>query len=335
MLMEYNDITSDELSLLLSKYKAGNITTEEFDLLKEAVNNRGDAELRPLILTAWQDKDNAHVLSEGEKQLMYDHVINRITSKKFLHRFTRVLRYAAFIAFILAAGYLVNYFTQSYQFSALSERQIVVKTGKSERTTVTLPDGTTVKLNAESSLAYKQSFGLKDREVNLNGEGFFSVSKDLQKMFSVRTQYLTIQVFGTKFNVFTYDRADSVEMALVQGHVKVVLNNDPSETLDVTPNQKVVFNKQTGKMTLISTNNNFETAWITNELVFRSVPLKNVISLVSRKYGVKFKVVGDLPLNDLYTGVFDENDINEVLDILKINFKFKYRIKDDMVLIYY
>jgi len=65
---------------------------------------------------------------------------------------------------------------------------------------INLTDGTSVRLNSESSLKYKRNFNSESRIVNLSGEGYFKVVKG-NYPFTVNTQYGTVTVLGTKFNI--------------------------------------------------------------------------------------------------------------------------------------
>ena len=76
----------------------------------------------------------------------------------------------------------------------------MVHADRGERSGVTLPDGTQVKLNAESSLSYTHDFGRELRQVNLEGEAYFEVTKDEARCFNVIMEGATIEVMGTSFN---------------------------------------------------------------------------------------------------------------------------------------
>ena len=225
-------------------------------------------------------------------------------------------------------------YVDNRNITLLADRRMEVKVGKRERVSITLPDGTAVKLNSESILSYKQDFGKKDRRVYLCGEGYFEVQKDKKKKFVVNTEFMDVEVTGTSFNVYAYSNKDMVEMALVQGSVTVSSVHPPFEKINVIPNEKVIYDKKTGKMKKITSPNILETAWISKELVFRSEPLEEVLKRVGRKYGVSFDVIDSSFIKDTYTGVFDKEEIEDVMHILKIHYGFDYRINDDGIQIF-
>lgn len=326
-----NKHTPQQIKDLFRKYAFGKLSTEEFKELKEAVNRKSDPELIPFLQEEWDEFNDGPPLSAAEKELLFAKIRQQTMPNVTLNWRRKGLQIAASVAIVLLTSLSVYLYTSNRQMIELGERNVVVKVGKGERVSVTLPDGTSVRLNSESVLSYQQDFGLKDRNVFLTGEGFFDVVKSEGQKFIVNTRFLDIQVLGTSFNVYTYESVDSVEMSLVRGKVQVTTVRPPYQTFNVSPNEKVVYNKATGEMRVEASSNLIETAWISNELVFRSTTLKEVFNRVGRKYGVIFNVEDETLLSDLYTGVFDEADIADVMRILEANFGFDYRIQEDAV----
>ncbi|MEM9687654.1 MAG: FecR domain-containing protein, partial [Bacteroidota bacterium] len=88
------------------------------------------------------------------------------------------------------------------QFS--NKQTIAIATQTGDRKKVTLPDGSTVILNAESSLTYPKNFTDSIRQVTLTGEAFFDIKRNTTQPFIVKTEYLSVKVLGTAFNVKSY-----------------------------------------------------------------------------------------------------------------------------------
>lgn len=326
-----NKYTPQQIRDLFQKYAFGKLSAEEFRELREAISRKSDQELMPLFQDEWDEFKGDSPLSTTEKELLFAKIKGQTKPNITLNWRRKGLQIAASVAIILLTSLSIYLYTSNRQMIELGERNVVVKVGKGERVSVTLPDGTSVRLNSESELSYQQDFGRKDRNVFLTGEGFFDVVKSEGQRFIVNTRFLDIQVLGTSFNVYTYESADSVEMSLVRGKVQVSTVSPPYQTFDVSPNEKVVYNKTTGQMRVEASSNLIETAWISHELVFRSTALKEVFNRVGRKYGVVFRVEDETLLTDLYTGVFDETNIVDVMQILEANFGFDYRIQEDTV----
>ena len=319
---------------LLNKFRSGEISPMEFQELKSGINGITDSELKEIMSSEWDIYNNYEPLPEEKIEELYRNL--HITGEDKKQRFTLKqywMQIAASLLFIIAGGLTVLTYMQRQEINTLAEQDVVIRSGDYGKSLVTLPDGTTVYLNAKSSLTYSQDFGRTDRKVELSGEGFFEVKKDTEKKFTVGTGYMDITVLGTKFNVFAYENKDMVEMSLVEGSVNISTERPPYESINVKPNEKVTYNKLTGELKHERTTNKIETAWMTKELIFRSEPLKNVFNCLSRKFAVTFNVNDERLLNDIYTGTFDDENIESIMRVLKIHYKFEYENEDNMITI--
>lgn len=315
-----------------TKYQTEQISQEEFRELRQEINNYSDEELFPVLLDSWNSWENNENMSPEAAQdllLRIRQEIKETSSPKVRRIDWRQI--AATIALLIMGGLSAYLYVDNREITKLADRTMEVKVGKGERVSITLPDGTAVKLNSESILSYKQDFGKKDRRVSLSGEGYFDVQKDAQKKFVVNTEFMDVEVTGTSFNVYAYSNKDVTEMALVQGNVIVSSVRPPFRKISVVPNEKVIYDKKTGEMTKIASSNILETAWVSKELVFRSESLETVLKKLGRKYGVTFDVIDSSFIQDTYTGVFDKEEIEEVMNILKIHYGFDYKIKGDKI----
>ena len=111
-----------------------------------------------------------------------------------------------------------------------------------ETRTVCLPDGSTVTLNHYSSLSYPEKFKSDKREVELNGEAYFEVSKKKEHPFIVQTETIDVQVLGTHFNVDAYPDNPDVKTTLLSGSV-AVSNKSKSVRMILKPNEIAIYNK--------------------------------------------------------------------------------------------
>lgn len=323
---------NDKVSGLLHKFRSGDITPAEFQDLRTRMDAISDVELKHLLETEWEEFEAHSPLSEEKMKTLYEGL--HIRSEEVKPRFT-LKRYwmqiAASLLLLIAGSLTVLTFMQQNEINALAEQNVVIRSGDYGKSLVTLPDGTIVHLNAKSSLTYSQDFGRNDRKVALSGEGFFEVKKDTEKKFTVGTGYMDIAVLGTKFNVYAYETKDIVEMSLVEGSVDVTTSRPPYQSIRVKPNEKVVYNKRTGNLLHERTSNKMETAWINKELVFRSERLEDVFRCLSRKFAVTFSVDDEALLNDVYTGTFDDENVESIMRVLKYHYNFKYTNEDGVI----
>ena len=316
---------------LLKKFQSGNLSLSDFKELVSTVNDSSDQELEDFFFEEWNKFDTYPSLSQEKIDSLYCHLHKKMKISPF-YKITRHWgQIAASILLLFASGLTILYYIQHQELQTLAEQDVIVRSGDSGTSQVSLPDGTLVRLNANSSLTYQQNFGQDNRKVKLSGEGYFEVKKNTEKKFIVNTGYIDVTVLGTKFNLYAYEDKDIIEMALVEGHVNVSTSQPPYQTICVKPNEKVTYNKYDNKLNIEKTTTKIETAWLNKELVFREEKLENVFQCLSRKFRVKFSIDSSVSVDDVYTGAFDDEKIEDILEVLKIHYGFNYTVKDGKI----
>ncbi|MFH6956915.1 FecR family protein [Flavobacterium aquidurense] len=212
--------------------------------------------------------------------------------------------------------------------------QIKIPNGKTFN--LTLSDGTHVYLNAGSTLRFPVNFikGMK-REVYLEGEAFFEVSKDKLHPFIVNANAINVKVLGTKFNVSSYAEDKEVSTVLVEGSVS--LNNDakPNEKTMLIPGYKGAWSKTSDKILLEKVDTSLYTNWMKGELVFKNVAFEAIIKKLERTYNVKI-INHDEELNHTEINAsFNKNieNINSVMNAISSVRGFNYQITEDKSII--
>lgn len=325
---------TEHIDELLKKFHDGTITPEEYVRLTEAMDGISDTELHGILQEQWEEFEKYPELPEEKIVALYEEGIRPRLKTPMLVRLKRYwMQVAASLLILIMGGLTVKFYMENQEIHQLAERPISIYAGETGSSSVTLPDGTRVRLNARSVLSYKQDFGRSDRRVSLSGEGYFEVKRDESKRFVVSTEVMDVAVLGTTFNVYAYENKDFVEMSLIEGHVQVTAFNHPEQVVDVRPNEKVTYDRNTGKLSLERTSNRLETAWLNNELVFRHDKLKDVFSCLERKFGVIFHVDSEPLLQDVYTGTFGNEKLENILQVLQIHYGFKYTMEDGNILI--
>ena len=158
-----------------------------------------------------------------------------------------------------------------------------LKTPRGKDFQVTLPDGTIVWLNVESTLRYPSRFAGKERIVELAGEAYFKVSKDAEHPFVVRTKHLTTRVLGTSFNFRSYDNEAS-HVTLVEGEVAVnTSGSSTSHTLK--PGQDASIGPE-GNIQIQQVNTQAYTAWTEGYFYFEDVALSQIMKELGRWYNL-------------------------------------------------
>lgn len=201
------------------------------------------------------------------------------------------------------------------------------------QTKIILPDSTVVWLNSGSSLKYYQSFGKKNREVALSGEGYFEVKKDKEKPFLVMANLMEIKVTGTVFNVKSYKDDDKVEVDLIKGVVAVsVPDNYNSGLIILKPNERAIYNKFTKKIELSQTDASRSALWTTGKLCFVDATIEQISKELERKYDVKIKINNDQIKKELFSGSLNLNlSLKELLSYIDVDKIFRINQVGDTI----
>lgn len=324
-----------EIDILLKKYLRGTISPDEAERLRRLSNLSNDSELDTLFGQQWEGYEMPESQNIQEVQAISKKVYQKLQSGRRTFFIRQWMRIAVSLLLLVSLGLSAYLLIDNRKMRQLGGREIIVRVDKGQQAGVTLPDGSTVRLNSASVLSYRQDFGNQTREVELSGEGYFKVVKDASRKFVVNTQFVDVEVLGTSFNfyAYAYESKDEVELTLVEGKVSLRTNTLPAQSVVLEPNSKAVYNKNTGILDVKRTSTEFETAWCANELVFRSETLRGVFSKIERRYGVVIRTEKNSVPEGTYTGVFDKEDLSDVMKILSIHFDFSYQIEEDTVTI--
>ncbi|QIU92664.1 FecR family protein [Bacteroides faecium] len=203
-----------------------------------------------------------------------------------------------------------------------------------ETRTVHLPDGSTVTLNHYSSISYPEKFKSDNREVELNGEAYFEVSKDNKHPFIVQTETIDVQVLGTHFNVDAYRDNPDVRTTLLTGSV-AVSNKNNSVRMVLKPNEIAIYNKVEQKLTRKALENaKDEISWRHGEFIFDDLPLQEIVRELSNSFGTSIRISGTALQDYRITARFrNGEDLETILSVLHNAGYFDYSQNDKQIII--
>lgn len=212
---------------------------------------------------------------------------------------------------------------------------IVIEAPVGARTCMYLPDGTQVWLNACSRLTYSQGFGINNRHLKLEGEGYFEVSHNEELPFTIHTQEVDVTVLGTQFNFKNYTDDSEASVSLLEGKVKLSNHLRQEETLYLQPNEKMTLNKLTGEMTTTQTQVQNSKMWTQDELFFDEELLADIAKKLMRNFDVKIQVADSLR-NRRFYGSFKitGNTIEEVLETIASTDRMRYKKEKGIYILY-
>lgn len=341
--------------ILIVKYITGQSSEEETAMVKYLIgSSKVHEDFYVQYYETWQ-KSLHYDLDRIDTDKAYLNFLESATENPVPARkpIISIYRLAIAASIILICAIGVYFYqgnkTETFNAAPLAENEINVPKGSTRK--AVLPDGTTVWINAGTTLRFEKDFGNSTRTVYLDGEAYFDIA-DHKNPFIVKTNRHTIRDIGTIFNVKAYSDDLEFETAVIEGEVsiegKLSLNSDKAETVSVKQQQVLKLNyapvassgqKKSAITDLIeakvqkvnSSQLEVYTGWTEDLLVFEGKTFQEISKIMERKYDVEI-VMNDVKLrNYAFTGSFKKVDkVEKALQILKettdINYEQKGRI---------
>ncbi len=244
----------------------------------------------------------------------------------------RRLKIAASVIIVLAfSGLMTRRFAQ-FEPDQIKEITYFKKsTPKGVKSTVMLPDGSKVKLNAESELQYDEDYEAGERKVYLIGEAFFEVAENKEKPFTVYSGDISTTALGTSFNIKAYPEENSVEVFLVTGKVKVA-HTLKTNGFVLHPNQGMSYDKAAQRLTQINLDYNEVLSWKSGTLQFNKSNFNEVIRKLERWYNVEFEINGAPKDSWSLTGEFNNESLENVLKGIGHTTQYNFEINENKVI---
>lgn len=305
---------------MLHRYIAGDATPEE----KEEV-------------TRWLDADKKNMKEFLAQRKLYDISIwqqeltipSATKQKQWTLRTISIELTKIAAIFILAFTVLYSFLMNKDSSDPAIMQTIFVPPG--QRAELTLTDGTKVWLNAETTFTFPNKFTANTRNVTLDGEGYFNVTRDTEKPFLVQTEKYNIKVLGTEFNVTAYSGSPVFETALLKGAVEVSSPATYSKVY-LKPNTRTYERNGELRTGIIEHQSYF--LWKEGLICFFDEPVGKMIEKLELYYDVKIDVRNTELLKNRYSGKFRTKDgVEHVLKVLQLRHRFTYTKDNDLNLI--
>ena len=263
-----------------------------------------------------QGFEELYVNHEIPSEEMFARIRRNIRQKRIRRITFRVA--AVLIPFVLLIGLFVQVNTRVDLLGDSGYEEIYVPKG--ERLQMMFQDGTRAYVNSDSRLKYPKKFALSSREVYLEGEAYFVVSKNSHRPFIVNLNGPAVHVLGTSFDVQAYPENKDITVCLDEGRVNLTL----------------VYNKESERCTITRhADIHLSSLWKKNVIAFKDAPLSEVIKVLNRWYDVDFKIE-DQSAWDVYFTITSENTLLEKVlgDLEKIApLRFEYKEAEKEVIV--
>lgn len=306
------------------RYLDGSITPEELEQLRTQLAADSDETIGKRMQENWDaGMGDPNTVSHDEMENVWRRIERGATedAKRGIPPI-RWLRIAAAILIFVLMLTSLHYYRRT---SILSSNIISISTGNGERASITLPDGTKVNLNEQSTIQYdSRSFNKIRRKVTFDGEAYFEVAHDARHPFSIDADKLNITVFGTVFDICARSQDSLAVLSLLEGKVLITATTTGEQAMPA-PNNKVVLEKSTGKISTESLGEDFEvlTSWRHRQIIFRGAPISAVIGTLEDAFDVKFVFSDSLDVNDSFTGTMSDQNLDIDLAILERLYNLK------------
>ncbi len=237
-----------------------------------------------------------------------------------------IQKIAAILVFSILFAGLGIYFGRKIGFFNVHQT-LVVSTEAGQQSQVTLPDGSLVWLNANTSVEYSND--LRNRKVILNGEAYFEIEHNALHPFLVDVNNVEIKVLGTKFNASHYPNSNTTEAALFSGSITMTLPD--KKEIEVFPGQKIAYNEEKNSYTKRMVDIEKEITWRDGILVFENVLFEDLLYKLERYYDVRFIYDNSIVKDIHYSGTVDNLSINKVLEFINLTITMNYEINNKTI----
>ena len=318
----------------LRNYIKGACSAEEKQLVEEFLLHTENPEelLDPIFNELWDENANY-----SNKELFPGVLFNEIRSKtteKYAvtpqrksgyKKLSALLKYAAILIVAGALSVLLynNISTKPVQMASIE--MVRKSTSNGQKSTILLSDGSKVILNSGSSLSYRKGFTDSARILQLTGEAYFEVARDVTRPFSVIAAGIRTTALGTSFNINS--KNDHVKVSLATG--KVVVNeevkfNGEQEMHFLVPGESIQYNRQTKDVKKGKFSIHKDFYWKDGILYFEDAEFSEITETLSTWYDVEFTIKNNHRVSKRYTGKFDNSTLKNVLENMGLALGFDY-----------
>lgn len=328
-----------EIDELITECLIGTIDGESLKRLKQwaSLSDENSAYIRQQA-ELWFSASVLQGDRQFDKKKAYDRFLQRISEHKGDKKNVRLISWKALVrvaAIILLLVLPVLGYWQGERVVKQNFADIIIESPLGSRTKVNLPDGTLVWLNSGSKIVYSQGFGVENRCLEMEGEGYFEVMHNQYLPFEINTKEVSLRVLGTKFNFYNYPDDDEVVVDLMEG--RVALHNEMKSMPEcyLEPNEKLILDKYTGDMKKVKMNTAFSNTWINDELFFDEVLLEDIARRLMRSFAVRIEVADSLK-NKRFYGSFkvQGNTIEKILEDMALTNQMNFKIENGKYIIY-
>lgn len=332
-------MTEYNIDLLISRYLSEQSSEEELVALKDWARQSPENEK---ILQSFQAIKTARIKEsklifadrsfEKIKSKVQDKGRSSIISKRNDSRFYFMRIAAGFVLLALGVWMAYHFVDTSTPGEVYQPEYVSKANAPGQKSMIYLPDGSTLWLNAESSIRYEKNFSDTARIVHLVGEAYFTVKKDTLKPFVVQAGNTLVTALGTTFNVEGYGEDDLISIALESGRVKVQRQDQKMHSGVILHAGELASVPVSGNQIQVSNFDPINTlAWKDGIIYFKDAQFDEIIQTLERWYGVKFQYEKHPSKTWHFSGTFRNENLENILLTLSYGENLQFEIHGDTV----
>ena len=319
---------------LLIKYYKHNCDLEETKVVEcWILSNQESPVIKQMLQDVWQEVNKDKAFTDADFNQVFLSILGKLDYSEAKSPKREKVKSMFLPAGIAASITLVLLFFFLVFSNSLTHQKLT--TNFSEVQQVTLPDGSKVKLNANSTLSYPKDFKEnKVREVWLEGEAFFDVvHQEQHQKFIVHTTNLDVEVLGTSFNV--KDRKKKTSIVLNTGKIKLNLPETigSSQQILMNPGELVEFDQNSNQLLKKEVDTDVYTSWRKNLLIFNKTSLREIADLIEENFGKTVIFRQDSIASFAFTGSNPNDDLQLLLKTIARSFDLQVEEQEGEILL--
>ena len=330
----------DQWQMLLERFLRNECTERENKIVYHALRDGMiDEEFRCAIDSFMSDQETLTYIDRMKPipEEMLKNICSRLNKQQEKpaveqrRRIPEWLKIAAAVLITFSVSWVSFHTKKTVEEPVVAMNTIRVPAGQTVN--MTLADGTNIWLNARTTLKYPAVFTGNQREVILDGEGFFDVAHNLKQPFVVHTGEYDIMALCTQFDVEAYQQSDIFSTSLLEGSIQVTSVKDSAQSIVLKPN--TIARLHEGRLITKDIADFNYYRWREGLICFNNIPFSGLMEKLERCYGIKIVVQNNRVKNYKPTGKFRQCDgIDYALRVLQRNIRFKFEHDEENHVIY-
>ena len=262
-------------------------------------------------LEVWERSENLKEYDHIDVDEDWQNVRSRMRLRKVSKRLplsTFLVRIAAILVLALGLAFLL---VQIMQKASNVSTQYFETASADNTELIELPDGSTISLNKNSKIIRNNDFGKTNRDVILEGEAYFEVTRNESLPFKVHSLNSTVEVLGTRFDIKT--DSSEVVVGVLSGRVAFYESTNLKNRIVLDAENTGYYNAVSGKMDSHDSFDPNQIAWHTHRFIFVDLPINEVGGILADYYGLELKPAENIKSDDKVNINCSTESLDEVL----------------------